>query len=230
MAGRGPLRADVEAGQAVYSPLVLAAYDAFVLGFSNRYVWRCRSATMLARYDELAGPRHLDAGVGTGWFLDHCHWRGQRPEITLLDLNENSLRMAARRIKRFEPGVVHANVLEPVDLGEDEFDSIGLNYLLHCLPGALETKTAAVVRNLVGRLKPGGVLFGSTILGRGVRHNTVGRLLMRVYNRKGIFANSDDDPDGLERGLVAQLGSVELEIVGAVALFAARASPAIIAA
>jgi hypothetical protein len=38
--GRAPLRADVEAGQAVYSPLALAAYDALVLGFSNRYVWR----------------------------------------------------------------------------------------------------------------------------------------------------------------------------------------------
>jgi SAM-dependent methyltransferase len=217
-----PLEADVEAGQAVYSPLVLAAYDAFVLGFSNRYVWRCPSATMLARYDRLAGPRHLDAGVGTGWFLDHCRWRAHQPEITLLDLNENSLRTAAGRIRRYEPRTVHANVLEPVDLGEDDFDSIGLNYLLHCLPGALETKTAAVVRNLAGRLKPGGVLFGSTILARGVHHNALGRMLMRLYNRKGIFANSDDDPGGLERGLAAQLGSVEVEIVGAVALFAAR--------
>ena len=201
---------------------MLAAYDALVLGFSNRYVWRCPSATMLARYDQLAGPRHLDAGVGTGWFLDHCRWRGHQPEITLLDLNENSLRMAAGRIRRYEPRTVHGNVLEPVELGEDEFDSIGLNYLLHCLPGALEAKTAAVLRNLAGRLKPGGVLFGSTILGRGVDHNALGRMLMRLYNRQGIFANADDDPGGLERGLAAQLGSVEVDIVGAVALFAAR--------
>jgi SAM-dependent methyltransferase len=219
---REPPRADVEAGQAIYSPVVLAAYDTLVLGFSNRYVWRCPSATMLARYDELAGPRHLDAGVGTGWFLDKCRWRARRPEITLLDLNDNSLRTAARRIERYEPRLVHANVLEPVDLGEVDFDSIGLNYLLHCLPGTLETKAAAVVRNLAGRLKPGGVLFGSTILGRGVGHNALGRTLMRLYNRKGIFANLDDDPRGLERGLAAELGSVELEIVGAVALFTAR--------
>jgi SAM-dependent methyltransferase len=219
---RAPLQADAEPGQAVYSPLVLAAYDAFVLGFSNRYVWRCRSATMLARYDRLAGPRHLDVGVGTGWFLDRCRWRGHRPEITLLDLNENSLCMAARRIQRYEPRLVHANVLEPVDLGEDDFDSIGLNYLLHCLPGTVEMKTAAVVRNLAEWLKPGGVLFGSTILGRGVPHNALGRVLMRLYNRKGIFTNLEDDADGLERGLAAQLESVELKIAGTVALFAAR--------
>jgi SAM-dependent methyltransferase len=220
--GHAPLPADVGAGQAIYSPLVLTAYDALVLGFSNRFVWRCRSERMLARYDELAGPRHLDAGVGTGWFLDRCRWGGRRPEITLVDLNENSLRTAARRIRRYEPRVVHANVLEPVELGDREFDSIGLNYLLHCLPGAVDAKTAVVVRNLAGRLKPGGIVFGSTILGRGVRHNVLGRTLMRLYNRKGIFANSDDDQDGLERGLAAELGSVELETVGAVALFAAR--------
>jgi methyltransferase family protein len=222
MPGRQPLRPDVEAGQAVYSPLVLAAYDALVLGFSNRFVWRCGSSTMLARYDELAGPRHLDAGVGTGWFLDRCRWRAARPEITLLDLNENSLGMAARRIRRYEPRIVKGNVLEPVDLGDREFDSIGLNYLLHCLPGAIDAKTTAVVGNLAARLKPGGVLFGSTILGRGVRHNALGRRLMRLYNRQGIFANADDDPAGLERGLGTELRSVELEIVGAVALFTAR--------
>lgn len=83
-------------------------------------------------------------------------------------------------------------------------------------------KTAAVVRNLAERLKPGGVLFGSTILGRGVRHNSLGRILMRLYNRRGIFANLEDDRDGLEHGLAAQVGSVEVEDVGAVALFAAR--------
>jgi SAM-dependent methyltransferase len=222
MLGRASPRADVEAGQSVYSPLVLAAYDAFVLGFSNRYVWRCRSATMLARYDQFAGPRHLDAGVGTGWFLDHCRWRGHQPEVTLLDLNENSLRTAARRIRRYEPRLVHANVLDPVDLGQADFDSIGLNYLLHCLPGTAEVKTAAVVENLAKCLKPGGVLFGGTILGRGVRHNALGRMLMRLYNRKGIFSNFEDDRDGLERGLALQFGAVEVEIVGAVALFAAR--------
>lgn len=70
---------------------------------------------------------------------------------------------------------------------------------------------------------PSGVLFGSTILGRGVAHNLLGRRLMRLYNRKGIFSNVEDDEQGLERGLASQLTDVEIEVVGAVALFAARA-------
>ena len=213
---------EVEAGQRVYTPLVLRGYDLFVLGFSNRFVWRCRSSTMLERYDRHVGARHLDVGVGTGWFLDKCKWPVETPEITLLDLNENSLSAASRRIRRYAPATIQADVLAPVELGDKRFDSIGANYLFHCLPGELSWKVRTVVANLRPYLVSGGVFFGSTILGRGVEHNLLGRRLMRLYNRKGIFSNLEDDRQGLEQGLAAQLNDVEIEIVGAVALFSGR--------
>src|SRR5262249_10356222 len=100
VATEAPLPVEVEAGRAVYSRFVLACYAVFVLGFSARFAWRCPRARMLEQYQELAGPRHLDVGVGTGWFLAHCHWRDARPDVTLLDLNENSLHAAAGRIAR----------------------------------------------------------------------------------------------------------------------------------
>jgi hypothetical protein len=218
-----PSAKEVEAGQSVYTPLTLRAYDLFVLGFSNRFVWRCRSSTMLTRYNRYVGARHLDVGVGTGWFLDRCNWPVEAPHITLLDLNENSLSAASRRLRRFDPGTVQANVLDPVELGEARFGSIAANYLFHCLPGGLEWKSATVASNLRPYLEPGGVLFGSTILGRGVAHNLLGRRLLRLYNRKGVFSNLEDDQRGLEQGLASQLTDVEVEVVGAVALFAGRA-------
>jgi SAM-dependent methyltransferase len=214
---------DVEAGQRVYTPLVLRSYDLFVLGFSNRLVWRCRSSRMLERYDRYVGSRHLDVGVGTGWFLDRCTWPVAAPQITLLDLNEHSLTAASERVRRYAPTAVLANVLEPVELGDARFDSIAANYLFHCLPGALDWKATTVVSNLRPYLAPDGVFFGSTILGRGVRHNLLGRRLMRLYNRKGIFSNVDDDREGLEQGLSSQLTDLEIEVTGAVALFAGRA-------
>jgi SAM-dependent methyltransferase len=214
---------EVEAGQRVYTPLVLWGYDLFVLGFSNRFVWRCRSSTMLERYDRYVGTRHLDVGVGTGWFLDHCSWPVSAPQITLLDLNENSLSVASERIRRYAPTTVQANVLDQVDLGGAIFDSIGANFLFHCLPGTLESKAARVSSNLRPFLASGGVCFGSTILGRDVAHNWLGRRLMRLYNRKGIFSNTEDDRRGLEQGLGSQLNDVEIEVVGAVALFSGRA-------
>ena len=213
---------EVEAGQRVYTPLVLWGYDLLVLGFSNRFVWRCRSSRMLERYDRLVGARHLDVGVGTGWFLDHCNWPVEMPQITLLDLNGNSLSAASKRIRRYSPATIQANVLDPVELGDARFDSIGANYLFHCLPGGLESKAATVASNLRPYLASNGVLFGSTILGRGVAHNLLGRRLMRLYNRKGIFSNVEDDQLGLEQGLRSQLTDVEIEVVGAVALFAGR--------
>jgi Methyltransferase domain len=213
---------EVEAGQRVYTPLVLRVYDLLVLAFSNRFVWRCRSSTMLERYDRYVGARHLDVGVGTGWFLDRCRWPVETPRITLLDLNENSLRVAAQRIRRYAPATIQASVLDPVELGDVGFDSIGANYLFHCLPGGLQSKATTVVSNLRPYLASGGVLFGSTILGRGVAHNLLGRRLMDLYNRKGIFSNVEDDVRGLELGLASQLTDVEIEVVGAVALFSGR--------
>jgi len=223
MADDGPRGDEVEAGQRVYTPLTLRVYDLFVLGFSNRFVWRCPSSKMLERYDSHVGARHLDVGVGTGWFLDRCTWPVERPQITLLDLNENSLSAASDRIRRYAPTTVQANVLDPVDLSDARFDSMGANFLFHCLPGGLEWKVASVVSNLRPYLASGGVFFGSTILGAGVAHNALGRRLLRLYNRKGIFSNVEDDERGLERGLLSKLTGVEIEVGGAVALFAGRA-------
>lgn len=223
MAAERPSADDVEAGQRVYTPLMLRVYDLFVLGFSNRFVWRCPRSNMLARYGHHVGARHLDVGVGTGWFLDRCIWPVETPKVTLLDLNENSLSAASNRIRRYAPATIKANALDPVDLGDARYDSIGANFLFHCLPGRLEEKAARVVSNLGPYLASGGVLFGSTILGRGVQHNRLGRRLMRLYNDKRIFSNLEDDRQGLEQGLGSALIEVEIEVVGVVALFAGRA-------
>ena len=223
MADEGPSADEVEAGQRVYTPFTLRVYDLLVLGFSNRFVWRCRSSKLLERYDSHVGARHLDVGVGTGWFLDHCTWPVASPKITLLDLNENSLSAASNRIRRYAPATVRANVLDRVDLGDAQFDSIGANFLFHCLPGGLEGKAATVASNLRPYLASDGFFFGSTILGRGVPHNLFGRRLMRLYNRKRIFSNLEDDQRGLEQGLASELSDVQIEVVGAVALFAGRA-------
>jgi hypothetical protein len=157
------------------------------------------------------------------WFLDRCSWPVATPRITLLDLNENSLSVASERIRRYDPATVQANVLDAVELGDARFDSIAANYLFHCLPGGLEWKAATVAANLHPYLASGGVLFGSTILGRGVRHNLLGRRLMRLYNRKGIFSNIEDDREGLERALASHVNDLEIEVIGTVALFTGRA-------
>jgi hypothetical protein len=67
-------------GAAVYSQAVLAAYDAFVVGFSNSFAWKCPSRLLVAFYNENISEEHLDVGVGTGYFLDKWHISGIVPE------------------------------------------------------------------------------------------------------------------------------------------------------
>src|SRR3546814_5792299 len=51
-------------GQAVYTPATLRIYDAMVLGFSNRILWRCPTAELVGLYDANVIANHLDAEIG----------------------------------------------------------------------------------------------------------------------------------------------------------------------
>lgn len=135
------------AGAAVYSKPTLLIYDFFVLGFSNTFAWRCPSRVILDFYNEHVTANHLDVGVGTGYFLDRCHFPSPNPRITLVDLNENSLAMTSHRLARYHPTTHTANILEPLQITGPRFDSVGFSYLLHCLPGTMKDKEM-VFRNL----------------------------------------------------------------------------------
>src|SRR5215216_2354989 len=130
----------------VYTSRRLKLYDALILGLSCRLVWKCPRRHFLKLYNRHVGSPHLDIGVGTGYFLDHCRFPVENPEITLLDLSENCLSKAAGRLERYSPRVVKANALESLDLGDVRFSSAALNGVLHCLPVTPEVK-AAVFRN-----------------------------------------------------------------------------------
>ena len=210
------------AGAAVYSKRVLSIYDLYVLGFSNAFVWRCPSRLILQFYNEHISGKHLDVGVGTGYFLDKCHFPVPNPTIALLDLNENSLQATAARLRRYRPTTHQANVLEPLSIEPAGFDSIALNYLLHCLPGTILSK-GTVFNNLKPLLNSqGGVIFGTTILGEGVEQNFLAHTLMRIYNEKGIFGNVNDNASDLERVLKANFADYSIRIIGCVAFFVGR--------
>lgn len=220
----GAARAAVTAGQAVYSPLVLRMYDWFVLGFSNRLLWRCPTRELRRLYDRNVSSRHLDIGVGTGYFLDKAAWPVAQPAITLVDLNENSLAFAAERIKRYAPQIVRANVLEPLPLqangGIGGFESCGLCYLLHCIPGAIPDK-AVIFDRVRPLLAPGARVFGATILQGSAPRSRPAQALMNAYNKKGIFSNSADTLEDLHAALAARFTRVNVTMRGAVALFEA---------
>jgi 2-polyprenyl-3-methyl-5-hydroxy-6-metoxy-1,4-benzoquinol methylase len=211
----------VEAGQAVYTRSTLRAYDFVVLVISNQFIWKCPSRRIEEHYNTHVTANHLDVGVGTGYFLDRCEFPSRTPRVALMDLNEGVLEYASRRIARYKPETYRRNVLEPIAVDAEKFDSVGINYLLHCIPGSIESKAIAL-DHLKPLMNANAVLFGSTLLQGGVSRNWLAKRLMSAYNRKGIFSNQHDDLDGLKRALTQRFRDVSVEVVGCAAIFSGR--------
>lgn len=134
-------------GHEIYTNNVLKIYDLWVLGFSNHFLWKCPTKYIEDMFIQHTTTNHLDIGVGTGYYLKKCLDDSSR-RLALLDFNQNSLNKASLRISSFEPEIYQANILESLNLDCDKFDSMSINYLLHCLKGNLEDKSIIFENNL----------------------------------------------------------------------------------
>jgi len=81
-----PDEAAVARAHAIYTPLMLTFYDVLVHGLSNRLAWRCPTRRLLEPYRANLSDNHLDAGVGTGFFLDRTG-ASRLGRLVLIDIN-----------------------------------------------------------------------------------------------------------------------------------------------
>jgi len=210
----------VKAGQAVYTRAFLAVYNP-VVQFNYRFLWGCHPHHVLDLYNEHVSANHLDVGVATGTILDHCTFPASNPRLALMDLNPNSLAAAAKHLARYHPETFIQNALDPIRIDVPLFDSVGVANLLHCLPGTMKTKKV-VFENLKAVLKPGGRLFGCTLLYGGVKRSLPATLWMNYMNALRTLTNRHDDLEGLKRNLAECFSESSVKVVGCVALFWAR--------
>jgi hypothetical protein len=210
----------VAKAHAIYTPSMLSIYDVLVHGLSNHVAWRCPTRKMVDLYRANLSGNHLEAGVGTGHFLDRAG-RREFERLVLLDINRNCLARAERQLARFKPALCEANLLAPLNLDLTPFSSVGFTYVLHCLPGRMSDKLVALDR-LRPLMDQRALPFGATILGRGIAPNWAARALLDIYNEKGVFNNRDDDLESLADGLRRRFDDVHVETQGCVALFHAR--------
>ena len=96
------------------------------------------------------------------------------------------MEFASKRIARYHPTVFRRNVLEPIDADGERFNSIGINLLLYCLSGSMDSKSVAFFY-LKALFNHDGVLFGATLLQGGVKLSWLAKSLMAVYNKKRHF-------------------------------------------
>jgi SAM-dependent methyltransferase len=205
-------------GQSDYTRALLRVYDPMVLGLAARFVWRCPTTRLVDGYRRNIRDQHLDVGPGTGYFLERSGLAdGSR--VTILDPNPNVLHHVARRLSRLEITAVEADVLKPLPVA-GPFQSAALHLVIHCLPGPLERKAKAIA-DVAAVLAPTGVLFGASVLGSSGPQTWLSRRVLAAFNRRGAFDNLDDTDDGLRQILAASFEHVELQTIGAVAIFSA---------
>ncbi|KAI0976097.1 methyltransferase domain-containing protein [Xylaria arbuscula] len=214
----------------IYTPTFLSiVYDVVVLRFNLRYMWRCRTDTVLEPFfAENFSRNHLDIGVATGYFPAVAIARPFRTQakhsITLVDLNPSPLKAAKARILSKAPystvETVVADVTEPPPnaLQNSVFDSISMFNLFHCVPGNEKLKAFRFYKDL---LADGGVLTGCTVLGGSHATNWLNYLYVKLYNRLGIFHNWDDKKEDFENALEENFEEVETTLVGMILLFRA---------
>lgn len=215
------LHAEVERGYASYTRRSLPFYDGWVLGFCNPRIWECPTPFLLDFYRKHVSNNHLEAGVGSGYFLENGLPEG-KPRVALLDINRDCLDYVEKRISDYRPEVFQENLLDTIDLGVPPFDSIALNYVLHCLPGRMETKAALVFDHLIPHLKEDGKIFGSSILGTDVQMSRLAKILLRAKNKKGIFSNANDSLGAVMEALSTRFKTFNVEVYGCVVLFWAK--------
>jgi hypothetical protein len=208
----------VTKAHAIYTPASLSFYDLAVHGLSNRFAWRCPTSNILGLYRRHLSVNHLEAAVGTGLFLDRVGTAFDR--LVLLDINPHCLNVSGRRLRRFKPECRQADLLEPLTLDVEPFTSVGLTYVLHCLPGSMAEKLV-VLDHLKPFIAQGAMLFGATILGDGIQPSGPARALLNVYNAKGVFNNTEDNLVALIDGLKQRFEHVNVAQHGLVALFSA---------
>lgn len=187
------LAKDTDRGAAglFYNPVTLRLYDKGVLGLSNSYIWRCPTSLLVDNYAQNVGHRHLDIGPGTGYYLEDLN----TDDITLLDLNSSTLSVATKRIgDSANVTTISQSFFDQID---GEWDSIAVNFVLHCIPGDSKWDRLA---DLYDHLTPGGRVFGSTIILEDDAPRSA-RALSGVYNRLGVFGNAEDTDQHLRDAL-----------------------------
>ncbi len=134
----------VRLSQRFFNKTSLFFYDLLLYGVISKYAWGCSIRRLDAHYRQYTSSNHLEAGVGTGFLLNRVAFDAAHPRVALMDLSRECLNKTGRVVARYRPEIYVQNLLEPINPKVARFDSIAINYVLHCVPGRLQGKGCGV--------------------------------------------------------------------------------------
>ena len=227
-----------ETSASVYSERNLSIYDNLVWKFNSPALWRIRKRDITNLYESSTGQNHCEIAVGTGLFLrdfirDQEKSSMHLSQLTLMDLNENTINVASKRIslEALKVGKEIQFSSELVDITQPEsipdylkglYDSVAANFLFHCLHGEGLTcpNKYNAFNNIASLVNPDhGIFFGSTVLGKELLDDaeTAGRGAVNIiknFNEVGIFGNEGDTMQDLEKILRELFHEVDVYRLG----------------
>jgi hypothetical protein len=126
---------------------------------------------------------HLEIGPGSGYFLNPSNHNKNINKLKLMDINLPILKYSKNNLLKCYPNVkiIEHNIFEDkIELGDIE--SVGINYLLHCVPGNLEKKIDKLVSNLPDNIN----IFGSSVINDTDKQNILSNLELKFLNKYGM--------------------------------------------
>lgn len=207
-------------GQLFFTTMSHTIYDAGLYRFITPYIWKYKTSKIVEHYKSNLSSNHLEIGVGTGFLIKQSLSKSTTFRLTLMDLNRNCLKKSNDRLSMFSPQLIQQDILQPFQGCEEKFDSIGMNYVLHCVEGDFKTKSI-VFDHVHASLNDEGVFFGSTLLTEGIQRNLASRILMKILNSLCIFRNSNDSFTDFSIALKNRFNSVDISVQGSAVIWRA---------
>lgn len=211
----------INRSQQYFNKVSLFFYDFILYGVISKYAWGSSIQRLDSHYKKYVRSNHLEVGVGTGFLLNRVVFDSTKPRLVLMDLSPECLAKTELKVSRYTPETYIQNLLAPVQHKMAKFDSIGINYVMHCVPGSFKEKGIAF-SHLQPLLTENGVLFGTTVLSEGVHKNLLAKPFMWLMNYLGVFNNRKDNARDLKDFLEKNFQVIAFEVVGVTAFFAAK--------
>jgi phospholipid N-methyltransferase len=193
----------------------LKFYDFAVNDINCNYVWRCNKKYIIQNYKKNIGKNHLEIGPGTGYFLNNNY---PINNLYLMDINNETLNFTKENLQNKYNNISKINH----NIFEDKFklnnlDSVGLNYVLHCVPGKLEIKIDKLINNLSSNQEI--KYFGATVVNNKYLQTNLSRVELYYLNKYKIFNNKNDNFYNLISYFKINKIDYEYKIIGNVLIF-----------
>ena len=172
--------------------LIFNNYDYFVNNINCKYVWKCDQRYIKKLYANNITNKHLEIGPGTGYFIKKYQFNN----LHLVDINQDILNNSKKNLTNNCQNIkIHnQNIFENNNKINEDITSIGMSYVLHCVPNNLDRSIDKLVENVQTDNQI--TIFGSTVIPN--KKDLMAMTEIYTLNTLGIFNNINHNKEQLD--------------------------------